>query len=168
MESIIKYKFKLEQVELVNEEPVVTNKEESYYFSLSHKGFGLFEEEYGKSLLSTLIDKVASLNLTNLKVNESDDENEEVELNEDTIEMLTNIMESKFIKALAAASYIKIENNQVHNNKVTVNEFKSTLAYSKLETDITFINKMLNLAINSLPTEKKKGKVLVGNKSKKK
>lgn len=105
--------------------------EETYTFSLLHKGMGLFEELSGKPLMAYL------MGLKGI----TDD------VNEDTIEKL---MSKNFINNLACASYVKIEDNKFHNNRATAEEFKKTFAFQKITEDFDFITKLLAMATDCI------------------
>lgn len=132
--KIIKHKFVIPQLAIVNDELVETDpKEETYTFTLLHGGIGVFEENYGKSLLSVLM----SMNRDN------DDER---------IERL--IGDNTFILELASASYVKIENGKFENNRATSEEFKQKEVVEHLY-DVAFITKLLQMASECIVQQQK-------------
>lgn len=146
--KIIQHTFTIDGLRVMNGELREVEKvSEEYTFSLLHKGFGLFESEYGSPLFTALMGKLKGINVEELDVS-----------NEETITKILDILEDKFIKALACASYIKIENDEFHNNGVTCDEFKKTLAYQKVSSDIDFVTKLIQMIIESLPKSKAKKK----------
>lgn len=123
--KIFKHTFKIPQLAVINDELVeVDAKEETYTFTLLHGGIGLFEENYGKSLLATL------MNLQ--KFSEA----------EQAAELLND---RRFVCELAAASYVKMENGKFENNRATAEEFKQKEVVEHLD-DIGFIIGLIQMA----------------------
>lgn len=106
-------------------------REETYTFTLLHKGIGLYEELTNEPLLASLM---------NLK-GEGD------EISEDSVKSL---FAKDFISNLACASYVKIDGDKFHNNRATAEEFKKTIAYTKCADDINFVNKLLQMATDCI------------------
>lgn len=122
--KIIKYTFKIPQLTLENGElKEEGSKEETYTFTLLHKGIGLYEEMAGEPLINTLLD------VQNLKENE----------------IAKIVMNSKFVLNLASASYVKIEDGKFHNNRATCEEFKKLPVCNHLN-DPQFVAKLLEMA----------------------
>lgn len=122
--KIIKHTFKIPQLSIVNGELVENGSvEETYTFTLLHKGIGLYEEMAGEPLINTLLD------VQNLKENE----------------IAKIVMNSKFVLNLASASYVKIEDGKFHNNRATCEEFKKLPVCNHLN-DPQFVAKLLEMA----------------------
>lgn len=142
--KIIKHTFKLPKLEIVEGELLENGySEETYTFTLLHKGIGLFEELSGKPLMSYL----ATINV--------DDE-----------KSLEKFLSKDFIPNLACASYVKIEDNKFHNNRATAEEFKKTLAYPRCGEDLEFVKKLTEMAVECITGELPKGESKKGNNSK--
>ncbi len=115
--KILKYTFRIPKLEVVDGELIENGfNEESYTFTLLHKGVGLFEDLSSKPLLAYLY--------------EIDLENKEA---------ISKLLSKDFIPNLACASYVKIENNQFHNNRATAEDFKKLPVYQKVNEDINFL-----------------------------
>lgn len=122
--KILKYTFHIPQLTIEDGELVETGeKEETYHFTLLHKGIGLYEEMAGEPLISTLLDV------------RDDDENA----------MAKKVMDSKFLLNLAAASYVKIEDGRFHNNRATCEEFKKLPVVNHI-SDPSFVTALLQMA----------------------
>ena len=122
--KIIKHTFKIPQLSIVNGELAENGSvEETYTFTLLHKGIGLYEEMAGEPLINTLLD------VQNLKENE----------------IAKIVMNSKFVLNLASASYVKIEDGKFHNNRATCEEFKKLPVCNHLN-DPQFVAKLLEMA----------------------
>ena len=122
--KILKYTFKIPQLVLEDGELVEQgNKEETYTFTLLHKGIGLYEEMAGEPLINTLL---------------------EVQDLKDT-EIAKIVMNSKFILNLASASYVKIEDGKFHNNRATCEEFKKLPVCNHIN-DPQFVANLLAMA----------------------
>lgn len=138
--KIFKHTFKIPQLAVVNDELVeVDPKEETYTFTLLHSGIGVFEENYGKSLIGALM---AYQKLTK---------------EEQVVELLDD---KRFISELAAASYVKMENGKFENNRATADEFKHKEVAEHL-SDIDFIVGLIQMAsatISNNTKQKTQGK----------
>lgn len=122
--KILKYTFRIPQLSIEDGELVeLGEKEETYHFTLLHKGIGLYEEMAGEPLISSLLDV------------KDDDENA----------MAKKVMDSKFLLNLAAASYVKIEDGRFHNNRATCEEFKKLPVVNHL-SDPTFVIQLIQMA----------------------
>ena len=122
--KILKYTFKIPQLTIEDGELVEHGtKDETYCFTLLHKGIGLYEEMAGEPLISTLLDV------------HSDDETA----------MAKRVMDSKFLLNLAAASYVKIEDGRFHNNRATCEEFKKLPVVNHI-SDPSFVTQLLQMA----------------------
>lgn len=122
--KILKYTFTIPQLIVEDGELIEMDaKDETYTFTLLFKGIDLFEKIYNKPLLTELA------KLSNM--------------GDDTIKNLDVDM----IKALARASYCKIEGDAFHQNMATAEEFSKTSAYSRLGTDTNFMVELLNMAV---------------------
>lgn len=130
--KIFKHTFKFPRLSVVDGELTEEGaKEETYTFTLLHKGIGLYEELSHEPLLASLV---------RIK---GDGENIDDEA-------VSTIFAREFISNLAAASYVKIEGDKFHNNRATAEEFKKTLAYSKCADDIGFVNSLLQMATDCI------------------
>lgn len=127
MSKIIKHTFKLPNL-TVQDGELVEDKETTatYTFTLLFKGIGLYEEIAGKPLINSLMDAVGQ------------DEND--------MQTVEKIMDKKFIKDLACASYVKIVGDKFHNNRATAEEFKKSQVYPFIENDYEFIIKLITMA----------------------
>lgn len=122
------------------------------HFSLLHHGHSLFEQEYGKSVMSALAGNandnaiVAEKNLTK------------------------ELLSAEFIQALACASYIKVDpqTGAMHNNALTIKEFKAMPIYSQITNDFVFIGKLNEMLMDCLPKNEEKKSNNNGNKNKRK
>ena len=124
MSKIIKHTFSIPQLSVIDGELVLdSEKEETYTFTLLHKGMGIYEEISGEPLLTTL----ASFT--------------DKEGNVDT----AKLMSSDFLLNLASASYVKIEGDRFHNNRATAEEFRKSRVASMVN-DVIFAQKLLEMA----------------------
>lgn len=155
--SVIEYTFK-EYKQLVFNQKTKKLETKQYdevtlYFSLLHSGHALFEQMYGKSVISAL----ASNNHENKIIAEQN--------------LTKEMLSADFIQALASASYIKVDENTgaFHNNMVTVNEFKKLPIYNQIANDYVFIGKLMEMVMAVLPKEEgsKKPTPPTGKKKKK-
>lgn len=146
--KILKYTFKLPNLTVVDDELVEDGViEETHTFTLLFKGIGVYEELAHKPLLASL-----------LKFKNDGGVQEEA---------LDNMLSREFISNLACASYIKIENNNFHNNRSTAEEFKKTKAYSSIFSDLKFIEALITMAGECIVEDQKaKIKSDVNNNSK--
>lgn len=126
MSKIIKHTFRIPKLTIENGELKEDGfNEETYTFTLLHKGFGIYEELTGKPLMATLIEL-------------------------DGEEAMEKMISKAFISNLACASYVKIENGKFHNNRATAEEFKKSIAFSKVTEDVSFIQKLINMAMECI------------------
>lgn len=146
MAKIIKHTFELPKLEVVDGELVENGTiQETYTFTLLHKGMGLFEELSDKPLMAYLMQFREGI--------ESDDLDKLSD--EEKTSVIEKLLSRNFINNLACASYTKIEDNKFHNNRATAEEFKKTYAYQKLTEDVDFILSLMTMATECL-TEKMK------------
>lgn len=133
--KIIKHTFKFPKLS-VNDGELVEDGfiEETYTFTLLHKGMGLFEEMTGKPLMSFLTDIAGE---------------------EDEKGAINRFLDKSFIPSLAAASYTKIENGKFHNNRATAEEFKKTAVYPRVTEDLSFIEQLVEMAVDCVLGEQK-------------
>lgn len=126
MSKIIKHTFKIPNLSIEDGELVENGfTEETYTFTLLHKGFGIYEELTGKPLMATLIEL-------------------------DSEGAMEKMISKSFVSNLACASYVKIENGKFHNNRATAEEFKKSIAFSKVTEDVAFIQKLVNMAMECI------------------
>jgi hypothetical protein len=135
MSKILKHTFEIpnltvENGELVEHEPTKV----TYTFTLLFKGVGLFEEIHGKPLLTALASSLSG---------------------SDEIDKATNLIDKKFVKDLACASYVKIDGNKFHNNRATVEEFKKTQVYGIIENDVGFLTELLEMTVECVGNDEK-------------
>lgn len=122
--KILKYTFRIPRLEVVDDELVENGfNEETYTFTLLHKGVGLFEELAHKPLMAYMM-----------------------ELNIEDKEAISKLLSKDFIPNLACASYVKIENNNFHNNRATAEEFKKLPVYQRISDDLQFATELLSMA----------------------
>lgn len=141
MPKIIKHTFKIPNLSVNADGELTENgfSEETYTFTLLHKGFGIYEELTGKPLMATLI-----------------------ELDGD--EAMEKMISKSFISNLACASYVKIENGKFHNNRATAEEFKKSIAYTKVTEDVSFIQELINMAMECINDQNPKKPSKAGKK----
>lgn len=126
--KILKHTFKIPKLEVINDELVESGVcEETYTFTLLHKGVGLFEDIAKKPLLAYLY-----------------------EIDIEDKEAIAKILSKDFIPNLACASYVKIENNQFHNNRATAEDFKKLPVYQKVTEDIDFAVELIQMAMDCM------------------
>ena len=131
--KIIKHTFKVSKLEVVNGELTENGfNEETYTFTLLHKGFGIFEELTDKPLMAYLMD----IDVDNMK------------------ESVSKLMSKDFIPNLACASYTKIEDNKFHNNRATAEEFKKLAVYNRVAEDLEFAMDLIQMAMDCLIEKK--------------
>lgn len=162
MAQIFKHTFYEDKIAVKDGELVLLDPEEyTMNFSLKMKGTDLFEQEYGKPLFPTITKILAKTEVKNPEDLKEDD----------FVALLENsdaLLESRWLKALATACYIKIDGAQVYNNEQTAMEFKESPVYSLVASDFEFIGKLLSMTIECLMDDKapqKKGKQLKQNKN---
>lgn len=143
--KILKYTFRIPNLKVVNNELVENGfNEETYTFTLLHKGVGLFEDLSSKPLLAYLY--------------EIDLENKEA---------ISKLLSKDFIPNLACASYVKIENNQFHNNRATAEDFKKLPVFQKVSEDLDFAVELIQMAMDcmlEIQNEKNKTKEATNSK----
>ena len=140
MSKIIKHTFKLPNL-TVKDGELVEDKETTatYTFTLLFKGIGLYEEIAGKPLLNSLMGAVGD--------------------GADEMDAIEKIMDKKFIKDLACASYVKIVGDKFHNNRATAEEFKKSQVYPFIENDYEFAVKLISMAMECV-YDKEKAKAI--------
>lgn len=149
MAKIIKHTFTLPNLEIIDGELVENGTvEETYTFSLLHKGMGLFEELSGKPLMEYLM---------KLNVDDLNEDIDKLSYQEKT-DLIGKLLNRNFINNLACASYVKIEDNKFHNNRATAEEFKKSNAYQKIGEDFDFVVKLLGMATECLTEQTKSNK----------
>lgn len=124
MSKIIKYTFKTPNLKLIKGELVQDGfNEETYTFTLLHKGIGIYEEMAKEPLIQSLV-----------SIGNVDDKTQ-----------IAKLVNSDFITNLSSASYVKIEEGKWHNNRATAEEFKKLPVCNHLD-DLGFITKLLEMA----------------------
>lgn len=124
--------------------------EKEYNFTLKNNGLKLFEQEFGKPLIKALTKILQTVDINKLQSMTEDSDVSDVIIATD------GLIDDKFIRALACASYNKIEDNKAINNEQTVEEFKNSFVYDAMLTDIKFITELLNMAVSCIFEETKK------------
>ena len=124
--KIFEYTFKLPNLS-VKDGKLIENgmSEETYTFTLLHKGFGLYEDLTGKPLMAKL-----------MELNDADN--------------IDKIISKDFISNLACASYVKIEGDKFHNNRATAEEFRKSAVFSKTTEDVNFIKGLISMALECI------------------
>lgn len=156
----MKYTFIKDGIAVVNGELIEQEGiEVEYNFSLKMNALKLFEMEYGKPLLKSLMNilKKVDINKLNDLANGKEDNGEAFTTSE-------VLMDVDFIRALSSASYVKIVDNVAYNNEVTMQEFKDSFAYDKVINDVNFVTRLLSMAMKAIFENKKSE----GNSSRKK
>lgn len=134
--KILKHTFKIPKLEVVDGELIENGfNEETYTFTLLHKGVGLFEDLADKPLLAYLY-----------------------EIDMEDKEAMSKLLSKDFIPNLACASYVKIENNQFHNNRATAEDFKKLPVYQKVNEDLEFAVDLIQMAMDCILEEEKNKK----------
>lgn len=132
--KIIKHTFRIPKLEIQNGDLVETGyNEETYTFTLLHKGIGIFEEMVGTPLMAYLAD----VDTENIK------------------ESLKTLMSKDFIPNLASASYVKIEDNKFHNNRATAEDFKKLPVFNHISDDLDFAMDLIQMTLDCMIDEKK-------------
>lgn len=144
--KILKYTFKLPNLQVVDGDLIDNGfEEETYTFTLLHKGVGLFEELSGTPLMAYLVD----IDINNLK------------------DSMSKLMSKDFIPNLACASYVKIEDNKFHNNRATAEDFKKLPVFNRINDDVEFAMELMQMALDCMVEVKKseqKTKEIVNSK----
>lgn len=142
--EIYKHTFFVDNVRVENGDLIIDEPTEyTYQFTLLMKGLDLFEREYGQPLIKALTTMIKETKVSDINDLENLNDNMDFLLN-----MTEGVLDGKFIRALACASYVKIENNQPINNEFTVEEFKELPVYPHITGDFEFLGKMMSMAIN--------------------
>lgn len=125
--KIFEYTFKLPKLSIENGKLMENGyTEETYTFTLLHRGFGLYEDLTGKPLMAKLMEL------------------------ENVDESLEKIISKEFISNLACASYVKIDGDKFHNNRATAEEFRKSAVYSKTTEDVNFIKGLIQMALECI------------------
>lgn len=130
--KILTHTFEIPQLKVENGTLIEDGiKEEKYTFTLLFKGIGLFEEITNESLMASIMKCY---------------KNGEVDY-----QQITN---DKFVKALACATYVKIDGDKFHNNRATAEEFTRLPVYQYLTKDINFVKELIEMSISCLTGDK--------------
>jgi hypothetical protein len=133
--KIIKHTFRIPKLTVSGDELIEDGFiEETYTFSLLHKGMGIFEELSGKPLMSYLTD-IAS--------------------DGDQMEAINKFLDKNFIPNLASASYVKIVDGKFHNNRATAEEFKKTAVFPRITEDLAFVEELVEMAVDCILGDQK-------------
>ena len=103
-------------------------------FSLTTASLLMFEEEYGQPLMSAMTSLIPSSALKN-------SENTDF-----TTDEILKFLNTRFIRALACSTYLKIENGKIFNNESSKREFKESPMNELCLTDFDFIQNIMSLA----------------------
>lgn len=166
--KILKHSFEIEDL-IVKGDDIVTEKyQQTCYFSLMHKGFGLFQNEYKQPLLTALFTKIKGIGVDSVSTSKEEDINDKVaKMTDEDFENIIKFVDETFIKALACSSYCKIENGKVINNEITQLEFKESRVYESISLDFDFIIEIIKMVIDSIPEKNKKVKKNIAPSKKK-
>lgn len=157
----MKYTFVNDGIAVVNGELIEQDGiEVEYNFTLKMNALKLFEMEYGKPLLKSLMEILR--NVDGNRLNEMMD-GKAVDTS-DGLYLGNALLDEKFIRALACATYVKVEGNEAFNNEMTVEEFKSSFVYDKVVNDADFAMKLITMSCQSILDKKKKGSNTQGKK----
>ena len=107
-------------------------------FSLTTASLLMFEEEYGQPLMSAMTTLIPA---SALKGNEDTDF---------TTDEILKFLNTRFIRALACSTYLKIDNGKIYNNLTSKNEFKESPMNELCLTDFDFIQNIMSLATQCL------------------
>lgn len=129
--TFIEDKFGVVDGEVVELDPIET----TLRFSLTLNAMGMFEEEYGESVIEVLLRNIG--------------ENGQAVGDE--------ITSRTFVMALASATYLKVENNEVYNNNATKDEFKTLPFYKSVASDIQFVSELIKMSFDCIMDRKAKG-----------
>lgn len=157
MSKVIEHTFEVETLELKNGHIETVKKEEKHLFSLVGAGFRLFEQEYGSPLFNTIMNKMGNIDINQFK--------EIKTVTSDQLSMMNDLLDVKFLSAVACASYLVIEDNEIIHNDLTATQFKETKAYQQMSNDYNFIVKLLDMIVNAMPKDKSGQKQIKQNKN---
>lgn len=126
--EILRHTFEIERYGVQDGEVIDLDSELiTCHFALTIKALELFEEEYGKPVITVLFggkqEETAS---------------------------------STFIKALACATYFTLEGNSFKQNQATKEAFKNLEIYSTLADDLAFTTELVGMAVKSIEARTKK------------
>lgn len=127
--KILKYEFSIPKLVIEDGELYEMGEiKETHTFTLLFKGVDLYEKLSGKPLLSDIAKYGNEVNTQNIDI--------------------------EMIKNLAKASFVKIEDNQFHQNMITADEFTKTQAYSRIGMDTNFMVELLNMVVDCCVNDK--------------
>lgn len=134
--KILKHTFVEERFGLVDGEVVELDPvETTLHFSLTLNAMGMFEEEYGESVIEVLLRNIG----------------------QDGQATGDEITSRAFVMALACSTFLKIENNEVFNNNATKEEFKTLPFYKSVASDIQFVSELIKMSFDCIMDRKVKG-----------
>lgn len=126
--EILKHTFEIERYGVQDGEVVDLDPEMiTCRFSLTIKAMELFEEEYGKPVISVLFGG---------KDGEA--------------------TSTAFIKALACACYFVIDGSNIKQNQATKEQFKNLEIYESVSSDLAFTSELVGLAVKCIENRVKK------------
>lgn len=121
--KILKYEFSIPKLIIEDGQLVEMGEtKETHTFTLLFKGVDLYEKLSGKALLTDIAKYGNDINTQNIDI--------------------------EMIKNLAKASFVKIEDNQFHQNMITADEFTKTQAFSRIGMDTNFMVELLNMVVD--------------------
>lgn len=159
MSGIIKHTFIPKRIvldEITNEPKVIEETPITFYFSLLQQGHQIFEELFGKGIMSVIADINTGTNkiASTIKNKEAKKKLMEKEM-QNNVSVMNLVTNNKFITSLAAASYIKIaEDGSINNTMLTATEFLENPVTNNMITDVDFSQKLIEMLASSLPQEK--------------
>lgn len=160
MSEILKYTFEKDTFAVIDGELVMGDPVEiTAYFTMRMSGISLFEREYGKPFVKALTGIVSKMDSeTFAEVQQYEETGVGIsEGNVDKlIEVSDGLLDSKFVRALACASYVKLDGGIPLNTIATAQEFKETDMYDLCISDYEFIGALLSMAVECINTKTKK------------
>lgn len=116
--KILKYTFDIPKL-IVDDGDVIEagTTKETHTFTLLFKGVGLYEKLTGRALITDL--SKYGQNASQIDI--------------------------ALVKDLARASYVKIENDQIHQNMITAEEFTKTEAWNRIGVDVDFMTQIVEM-----------------------
>lgn len=145
--KLVEYTFEEDNIQIVDGEIIICDpKEYSARFMATTKALDLFEQDYGKPMIKTLLDMIASAGISNIEDIKSGIDNG----------MVGAMFETRFVKALASSCYFKIANGAFIQNEATAIEFRESPMYNLASNDVDFIVELIQSATNCIFEKQKK------------
>lgn len=125
--KILKYTFDIPQYDIDDGDLIeLEPKKETHTFTLLFKGMGVYEKLTDAPLIT------------------------------DVQRMANKVLDINFVKNVACASWCKIENNQLHQNLSTAEDFKKTEAFNRIQSDMEFTNQLIDMVMDCCLSEQQK------------